>query len=102
MVLTAVWLDGATIRVDQTIHNSLSSARFFLLSYHAISLSTERSHPVMLSAAKHLAADRDRPFASRRRDTGRSPIVRSWDDQIGLNVDEGAAFLRVVDAWPDL
>src|SRR2546427_2213136 len=27
------------------------------------SYSTERSSPVMLSAAKHLAADRDRPFA---------------------------------------
>ena len=30
------------------------------------SLSTERSSPVMLSAAKHLAADGDRPFASLR------------------------------------
>ena len=27
------------------------------------SCSRERSNPVMLSAAKHLAADRDRPFA---------------------------------------
>src|SRR2546425_6706416 len=26
----------------------------------------DSSHPVMLSAAKHLAADRDRPFASLR------------------------------------
>src|SRR6266852_5467806 len=30
------------------------------------SCSRERSSPVMLSAAKHLAADRDRPFASLR------------------------------------
>jgi hypothetical protein len=28
-----------------------------------ISYPTERSSPVMLSAAKHLCADRDRPFA---------------------------------------
>src|SRR6266446_2123976 len=31
-----------------------------------VPLSTERSSPVMLSAAKHLAADRDTPFASLR------------------------------------
>ena len=31
---------------------------------------TERDSPVMLSAAKHLCASRDRPFAARRRDTG--------------------------------
>src|SRR6266852_5953885 len=30
------------------------------------SCSRERSSPVMLSAAKHLAADRDRPFAALR------------------------------------
>jgi hypothetical protein len=29
-----------------------------------------RSNPVILSEAKDLAADRDKPFASRRRDTG--------------------------------
>jgi hypothetical protein len=45
------------------------------------SSSTERSRPVMLRAAKHLTADRDRPFASRRRDTVRlfklSSTIRS-------------------------
>src|SRR6266849_6602854 len=56
--------------IDRPCCNSVSLIQVVLFRQGSNELdsscSRERSSPVMLSAAKHLAADRDRPFAALR------------------------------------
>jgi hypothetical protein len=37
-----------------------------------------------------------------RRNGQRAPLVWSWSNQVGGDVDEGTPFLRVGDAWLEL